>query len=176
MKQVRNHLNRHWFFVCRLVLILLGCLMLISPEVGATYFRHGHLVWRNNGTNKVEFVLTMAFRRNSYQGSGADGFPVRGDIIREDVGRTVLCFGDDVCTGILYFSIIEANPAENWIVGMGGMQSGEEMITHHYDTAGEFIAFSESCCRIPNLDSSNSHINNPGGSYRLETEVLLCPR
>jgi hypothetical protein len=118
----------------------------------------------------------MAFQRNSYQGSGVDGFPVRGDIIREDVGRTVLCFGDGVCTGILYFLIIEADPAENWIVGMGGMESENEMITHHYETAGKFIAFSEGCCRVSNFDSPNAHINNPGGSYRLETKVLLRPR
>ncbi len=154
------------------VIGLLGLFVGVSP-VEATHFRFGHLTWELDETTRVRFTFTAAFRRDAYHGSGADGLPVRGDIIREDIGRTSLCFGDRDCTDPLYFLVTSANPTENWIVGVGGVRYGEQTIEHFYFTAGEFVAFSQGCCRIADRLPPNAHINNPSGSYRLETKVLL---
>jgi hypothetical protein len=149
-------------------------LLLWGAEVSASHFRFGHLTWQTEGANSlVRFTLTGAFRRDGYSGSGSDGYPITGDVIREDIGNTNLCFWDGACTGTLYFTVTAYDPVNNWIQGVGGVIAGERTIVHNYFAAGTFIAHSQSCCRIEALVAPNAHINNPGGGYRIETQVTL---
>ncbi len=149
-------------------------LLLCGAEVFATHFRFGHLTWQTEGADgQVRFTLTGAFRRNGYSGSGSDGYPITGDVIREDIGGTSLCFGDGVCTGTLYFTVTAYDSVNNWIQGVGGVVAGERTIVHNYRAAGTFIAYSQSCCRISALVAPNAHINNPGRGYRVEAQVTL---
>lgn len=151
-------------------LLVFMCLA-ASVEVHATHFRYGHLSWNSRSdiaTNTAEFSLFNSFRRSGYTGSGSDGFPVTGDIIREFIGSTVLNFGDGATLGgPLDYIVIAYDPAANWIYckALADRNNIGLPIVHTYSSPGPWTANISSCCRI-----SNS-VNAPDANYRVLTTV-----
>ncbi|SFR08793.1 hypothetical protein [Desulfoscipio geothermicus] len=141
------------------------------------HYLFGHLSWSPRpdvASNTAEFKLIMAFRRDFFNGSGADGYPVRGDKILDTVGGSSLAFGDGVFTGMLRFLVVDDNEQENWILCRALDPSTQNpTILHTYSEAvdpytGEpWQAGVQSCYRI----GGPEHVNNPEGSYRLVTLV-----
>ena len=124
------------------------------------------------GANTVAISLTAAFRRNGYSGSASDGYPQIGDVITENIGGSSLSFGDGYSTGTLNFEVTSYDKAENWIIGKAEISGSkhDKVIIHTYPGSATYTAYVQTCCR---LSSSDSHINNPDGYYRLETTVDL---
>lgn len=137
----------------------------------ASHFRFGHITWKPRpdlAPTSVEFTFVGGFRRSGYPGSAPDGRPQIGDIIFESIGGTNLNFGDGTSTGILQFRVTAFSATEDWILAKA-LEPGTttENVTHQYPSAGNFTAFSASCCRVFSLR------NNPSGNYRVETRVDL---
>ncbi|HXI02162.1 MAG TPA: thrombospondin type 3 repeat-containing protein [Candidatus Saccharimonadales bacterium] len=165
-----------------LPVLLVGLVLLTATTpTFATHFRFGTITWkpRNDiSPTTVEFVLTAAFRRCGYRGSDPDGCPAVGDKINEDIGETSLDAGD----GTVYtppnmlFEIVAINKLQDWMIGVAEIdQPGapDKKILHTYATqtnGGQpWVAGIDSCCRL----SAPDHINNPDGSYAVETLVDL---
>jgi len=105
----------------------------------ATHFRYGHLTWQIVSGRTAEFTLQNVFRRDdsptfnpcvnpstntTIACSGIDGFPLPGDVIREDIGDTRLNFGDGSPTvgspgnGGLFYLVTSVDPINNWVFGL----------------------------------------------------------
>jgi hypothetical protein len=160
-----------------------------------THFRYGHITWIPSGGTTVEFTLQNAWRRNAYSTangrctdpttmgsipcSGVDGFAGIGDIIAEFQGFTL--FSPDGVTqigsprGPLLYLVTSIDPANNWLFGLAldptSLPAVDTSISFDYGVPGNYLAFTDSCCRISPLVLGNAHINNPDGGYRVETLV-----
>jgi uncharacterized repeat protein (TIGR01451 family) len=100
--------------------------------------------------------------------------PGVGDVIVENIGGTVFSPGDGSGTigsplGPLEYLVTAIDPSQNFLFGLAldpaSLPTVDTTIAHTYPTSGDFLAFTESCCRIGEL------INNAGGNYRVETLV-----
>lgn len=158
-----------------------------------THFRYGHLTWKPVGGTTIEFTLQNAWRRNGYvcrdvtsptlatkPCSGPSGLPGVGDIILETIGSTRLDPGDGSPpigspAGPLLYLVTSIDPANNWLFGLAldpkSLPSIDTTISHTYAAPGNYTARIDSCCRISGLALPNAHINNPDGTYRVETRV-----
>ncbi|NLI14043.1 hypothetical protein [Pelotomaculum propionicicum] len=146
-----------------------------KKELGHYYY--GQISWRHRpdiAPNTAEFTLINAFSRNAFSGSAQDGLPGRGDIILDTIGVTSLAFGDGTSTGMLKYIIIDFSEKDNWILGRAlDPATGKKTILHTYpdplntETEGAWRAGIKSIYRL----ALKEHINNPGGSYQLETLV-----
>jgi len=144
-----------------------------------THYCFGHLSWcyrPDVAPNTVEFKIIMAFRRDLFDGSGTDGYPVKCDKVLDTVGGSSLAFGDGTFTGMLQFLVIDHNEKDNWILCQALDPLNENAtIMHTYSNAVDpytnepWQAGIQSCYRI----GGPEHVNNPGGSYRLQTTVDL---
>jgi len=153
------------------VVLLCVILSLVVVSVTwATHFRYGHLSWKARpdiGQNAAEFTLFNSFRRSGYPGSGTDGLPITGDIIRENIGSTRLFFGDGTSIGTLDYLVVAFDPAADWIYckALADRSNISLPIIHTYSGPGQWTAEINSCCRISTLR------NNPDGNYRVLTTV-----
>ncbi len=170
--------------------------LIVAAPAGATHFRYGLLTWQLASGNTVDFTLQNVFRRDNSPSfnpcvnpttntviacSGGDGFPLPGDVIREDIGDTRLNFGDGSPTigspggGGLFYLVTSVDPTNNWAFGLaidnGSLPAIDTSIRHTYGVPGVYIARIEDCCRISPVEGSNAHINNPDLDYRVETRV-----
>lgn len=168
-----------------------------AAPASATHFRYGHLTWSALAGNSVEFTLQATFRRDNSPSfdpcvnpstntivpcSGGDGFPLPGDVIREDVGDARLNFGDGSPTvgspgnGGLFYLVTSVDPVNNWAFGLAidpaSLPAIDTTIQHTYATPGTYVARIDDCCRISPLDPPNAHVNNPDLDYRVETRVV----
>lgn len=145
-----------------------------------TKFPHycfGHLSWvcrMDVAPNTAEFKLITAFKRDLFSGSGTDGYPVTGDKVLDTLGGTSLAFGDGTFTGMLRFTVIEFDVKHNWILCQAiDPLTPKNTILHTYLWAVDpytnqpWQAGVQSCYRI----GSPEHVNNPEGSFRLQTAV-----
>lgn len=160
------------FRFLKLAICLLVVLWLIpTTNAFATHFRYGHIAWTARpdlGTYTAEITVYNSFRRDGYPGSGADGHPVIGDIISEDIGETILRFGDgQTLGGPLDYIVVAYDPAANWVYvkALADRNNVGLPIIHSYSGPGPWTADIDSCCRI-----SNS-VNSPDGSYRVLTTI-----
>jgi hypothetical protein len=174
--------------------LLLGAVaaaLLVSLPAQATHFRYGHYSWKPSGLGRIDFTIQNAFRRDGYacvsrsglfptSCSSADGFPGIGDLFVEDIGGTRFDFGDGSAPagssrGPLAYLVNSIDPANNTMSGFAidatRLPTVRSIISHTYPRAGTYTASTESCCRISPTDGVNAHINNPDGSYRVETTV-----
>lgn len=167
-----------------------------AEEEGHTHFRYGHYTWVPSGGNTIEFTLQNAWRRNAYSSSNGrcidtvtlfsvpcsepDGFPGIGDVVVEIQGYTLFDPGDGSGTvgsplGPLMYLVTSIDPVNNWIFGLAldptSLPAIDTTISHTYPSTGNFLAFTDSCCRISASFAGNDHINNPDISYRVETIV-----
>lgn len=145
------------FLVRLLAVALLGLVGIAaepSPEpASATHNRGTHLTWEDTGNpGEVEFQLTLSARRSYY------GNPNPGSTISD----FSLDFGDGTSTTPV-LSVIAIDAGADILFA-------EAHIHHQYDPASllSYRASLSSCCRI---SASSGHINNPDGSYRVETLV-----
>ena len=148
---------------------------IFQPLAMATHFRYGHLTWEKRtdiSPNTVAINLTAAFRRDGYSGSASDGHPQIGDVIVEDIGETKLYFGDGNSTDVLFFEVTSYDETENWIIGKAEIPTSryDKEVIYTYPVSSVYTLYIQSCCR---LSASGSHVNNPDGYYRLETDVDL---
>ncbi|HJZ71795.1 MAG TPA: hypothetical protein VKE51_08640 [Vicinamibacterales bacterium] len=159
----------------------------------ATHFRYGHYTWVPTGATSVEFRLQNAFRRDGYLCvnpstlttvicTAPDGHPGIGDVFPEFIGNTRLDFGDGSGTvgsplGPLMYLVTSVDTANNWLFALAldpsSLPARDTTISHTYPSAGQYIAFTDSCCRISSVDNGNAHINNPDGGYRVQTTVTV---
>ncbi|MGH7893730.1 MAG: thrombospondin type 3 repeat-containing protein [Candidatus Binatia bacterium] len=166
-------------------------------SAGATHFRYGHISWLPVAGNKVAFTVQGSWRRDDNPSfnpcidvttnseipcSGLDGFPLPGDVIREDIGDTQLFFGDSTTPagspsggGGLYYLITSVDPTNNWLFGLAldaaSLPAIDTTIEHQYAQPGIYTARIDSCCRISPTVPPNAHINNPDLDYKVETQV-----
>ena len=150
-----------------LTILLLGGIM---PKAHASHFRYGSLSWKARpdiGANTAELSLSDAFRRDGYSGSGADGYPVTGDIIHENIGATNLSFGDGSSTGELAYLVIAYDLTANYVYckAIADPNNLLQPIIHKYGGSGPWIANIDSSARIA------ASINSPGGEYRVQTNI-----
>lgn len=117
--------------------------------------------------------------------SGPDGHPMPGDIIHEGIGSGhVLHTGDGNSIGSprgqLLYLVTSVDVENNWLFGVAidpanlpvdDPSQVSSVIRHTYAAAGNYTAWTQSCCRISGSAFPNRHINNPTGSYRFETLV-----
>ncbi len=171
--------------ICSLLAPVL--VLLIFPTLGsATHFRYGLMNWRPRpdlAPRTIEFTVTVALRRDGYPGSHPDGFPDIGDSVLETIGATSLAFGDGASTNILRVRVTAIDPRQNFIYGVLHSDPALSTIRHSYADQRNYTARISTCCRISACVSAggtgglgNRHINNPGGSYRLETIVNVGTR
>ncbi len=175
-------------------LVTAAALAVLPGVAHATHFRYGHVNWRSLGTDTVEFRVQTAWRRSANPSfnpcvdvatnqtvpcSGADGLPAPGDVIWEDVGDSVLDFGDGTPpvaspNGALYFLVTSVDVANDWLFGLAldpaSLPAIDTAIQHTYAGAGPWTANLSACCRI-GTEAPNGHVNNPEESYRVETVV-----
>ena len=185
--------QRHW----TATLLAASALVLVALPVEATHFRNGHFGWRPIGGTSIEFTLQNAWRLDAYTTAngrcrhptaplvpvpctGADGTAGVGDLIVEFQGGTTFNFGDGSPilgspAGPLMHLVTSVDPANNWLFGLAvdplGFPAIDTTIDHTYPASGNYTAFTSSCCRISALFEGNAHINNPDGSYQVETTV-----
>jgi hypothetical protein len=182
----------------RRCLLALTVLLWLAAPAGATHFRYGHLTWQLLSGRTVEFTLQNVFRRDDSPSfnpcvnpstnttvacSGGDGFPLPGDVIREDIGDTRLDFGDGSPTvgspgnGGLFYLVTSVDPVNNWVFGLAldttSLPAVDTTISHTYGVAGVYTARIDDCCRISATEPPNAHINNPDLDYRVETRVEI---
>ncbi|MHB8377495.1 MAG: hypothetical protein ACYDEB_11140 [Dehalococcoidia bacterium] len=167
-----------------------GLLAIQAAE--ASHFRYGSYFWTQAGGNSVSITLQNAFRRTGYGSrcvdpatpgidivpcTGADTYPAIGDVVYEGIGDTTFNWGDGTPAigsprGPLLYRVTSVDPTDNWLFGLAldpaKLPAAVTTLTHQYAAAGDYTAFTESCCRIGTL---GGHINNPGGSYRVETII-----
>lgn len=155
-----------------------------------THFRYGHYSWETAGGNTIEFTLQNAFRRNGYSCVDpgtlgtvacptADGFPGVGDVFSEFIGGTRFFPGDGAVIGSplgpLLYVVTSIDPTNNWLFALAldptNLPAVDTTINHTYSATGDYLAFTDSCCRISAVSGVNAHINNPDGGYRVETRV-----
>ncbi|MBU6281143.1 hypothetical protein KGQ64_02795 [bacterium] len=156
-----------------ILVALVSALLLEASPARATHFRFGSLSWKPRvdlATRAVEFQLVGAFRRDGFQGTGADGFAVTGDVVTETIGETKLFFGDGASTSTLLFKVTAYDVDDNWIIGNAVGLDGLP-VRHTYSGTGPYVARIDDCCRISPCAAPNAHLNNPDGSYRVETIV-----
>src|SRR3972149_1429695 len=157
------------------VVVFFLIFQIFQPLAMATHFRYGHLTWEKRtdiSPNTVAINLTAAFRRDGYSGSASDGHPQIGDVIVEDIGETKLYFGDGNSTDVLFFEVTSYDETENWIIGKAEIPTSryDKEVIYTYPVSSLYSLYIQSCCR---LSASGSHVNNPDGYYRLETDVDL---
>jgi hypothetical protein len=169
----------------------------LATPARATHFRYGQISWTPISGTKVAFTVQGSWRRNDNPTfnpcvsttttsivpcSGLDGFPLPGDVIREDIGDTQLVFGDSSTPAGspggrgLYYLITSVDPTNNWLFGLAldanSLPTVDTTIEHTYATAGTYTARIDSCCRISPTVTPNAHINNPDLDYKVETRVV----
>lgn len=187
-------MKRTRFFSRMLRALFLSMLFLGVTSPGyATHFRYGHYSWRPVGGTTIEVTLQSAFRRDGYGcidpttlGSKAcspgDGLPQVGDVIVETFGtNAVFNWGDGSeplgsPIGPLLYLVRAIDPANNSLFGFaldpGSLPALDTTPSHTYAVPGDATAFTESRARILSFDGvANEHINNPDGSYRVETVI-----
>ena len=179
---------------CTLALLALAGL---AQPAEASHFRYGTLSWASTGNPndpaEVRFRLRASFRRTEF------GNVNIGDAVQENVGPTVLFFGDGDSTIPLFFRVTAVSLTEDWFLGeaVDGPLATEFGIVHSYANApappgpaGPFIAFLRgigspiplpdtnpaACCRI--ADPANPQpgeenlANRAGLAYPLQTLVF----
>jgi|GEM_PF-6711751 len=132
----------------KLFTLVLG-VVLMPLIMMASHFRYGSISWTNTSGNIVVFKISQAWRGDAF---GA--FPAIGATL--NTGETFF-FGDGSSTTVTLV-VTSVNPGENWFYG-------ERTLTHTYPSAGNFMAFEASCCRIGAL------VNNSGGNFRNQTTI-----
>lgn len=174
----------------------LGAALAAAPA-GATHFRYSHISWSAVSGTTIEFTVQSSWRRNetpsfnpciapasgaSVPCTGAGGLPGVGDVIREDIGDTVLIFGDASTpvgspTGGLYYLVTSVDPSSNWLFGLAldpaSLPAIDTTIQHVYAAPGTYTARIDSCCRISASAPPNAHVNNPDLDYKVETRVAV---
>jgi hypothetical protein len=156
-----------------------------AEVANASHFRYGHYFWQPLSGTDIEFTLQNAFKRDSYSCidpasqaaiacTATDSLPGVGDVILENVGNTMFSPGDGSAAigsplGPLEYLVTAIDPAENFLFGLAvdpaSLPTVDTTIAHTYPSSGDFLAFTQSCCRIGAL------INNSNGDYRVETLV-----
>lgn len=172
-------------------LFLTTLFLIIADPANATHFRYGHYSWRPVGGTTIEVTLQNAFRRNGYPCidtttlgikacSPGDGLPQVGDVIEESIGGTRFEWGDGTSVGSpdggpLLYVVRAIDPANNSLFGFAldpdRLPAIDTTLSHTYAVTGNFTAFTDSCCRISASEGVNEHVNNPDGSYRVETVI-----
>ncbi len=157
---------------------------LCSPFIGAASASHGrylHVSWKQapSEANTVDFTVVTNFRRSEYAGdclpnpcSGADGYPLAGDVVTEDVSGTELFFGDGQTTEELQFVVTAVNVSEDWIHAVALEPERPEgkidtLIRHTYSGPGPWRAEVDTCCTLADLR------NNADNDFRASTLVDL---
>jgi uncharacterized repeat protein (TIGR01451 family) len=177
--------RRRAFFKIAIALAAVWALLGAGVQpANASHFRYGHYFWKSLGGSDIEFTLQNAWRRSAnpcidpatqstVACSAPDGLPAVGDVIVENTGGTNFSTGDGGTIsspmGALEYLVTAIDPAQDFLFGLAlnpaSLPAVDTTITHTYATGGDFLAFTDSCCRIGNL------INNAGGGYRVETLV-----
>jgi hypothetical protein len=112
--------------------------------------------------------------------TGPGGLPGVGDVIAEFIGLTQFSWGDGSAPvgsplGPLLYVVNSIDPANNWLFGLAldpaSLPAIDTTLSHTYAAPGNYVAFTDSCCRISGIEGVNEHINNPDGEYRVETIV-----
>jgi len=176
--------------------------LLVVTTAQASHFRYGHITWTTGTTaNSVNVTLRGAWRGNGYNNrcinpvsmtaiacTGPGSLAGVGDIIRESIGFSQFNWGDGSARvgspfGPLLYLVTSIDPVNNWLSGIAvdptslpianPGDSIDTVLSHTYNTTGAFTASLASCCRISRVASPNEHINNPDGSYRIETTIDL---
>jgi len=169
--------------------MVIGSCLMLPGLAEASHFRYAHysFSWQPAGGNTIDFALHAGFRRTAnpcvdtttnttIPCTAPDGQPAVGDVIVEFTGNTTFNAGDGTVFGSplgpLYFQVTAIDPANNWLVGVAldpnSLPARDPLVTHTYAAPGDYVAFTASCCR---LSGSSGHVNNPDGSYRVETLV-----
>ena len=158
----------------------------------ASHFRYGHYSWQSAAApNTINFTIQTAFRRDGYACystttlstvpcSAPDGHPGVGDVFAEFIGGTVFNPGDGSPSigsplGPLMYVVTSIDPAKNWLFALAldanSLPAIDTLVTHTYPAIGDYLAFTDSCCRISAIVPPDYHLNNPDGGYRVETRV-----
>ncbi len=162
---------RHW--VSKAMLLLLVSTLFLSNKSSATHFRGGHLTWKYVSSTEVEFTLVDAFNRSLYSGSAGDGKPAIDDIVTENIGGTMLFFGDGNSTPQLFYKVTAIDPTNNWFlaVALEPGSSTKKTINHTYSASNNSGA--PWIAEINDGDRTSGEINNPDGAYQISTYVDL---
>jgi hypothetical protein len=173
---------------------------LIGIGVGATvaegaHHRFSHVHWSaGTGPNDIDFVVQSAWRygfanchnpNNPAQQiacTGPGGNPGFGDIVTVTGGPPPrFQFGDGteffapVGYNSLLYLVTATDPVNQWFFGTAidhtQLPSIVTTISKTYAAPGDYVAFMQACCRLSATAAPNRHVNNPGGSYRIETIV-----
>lgn len=157
----RGRFHRSW------LLGLTALFLLAAQAVLATHFRYGNNSWRPGpGPNEIEFQVSEAWRWSAF------GNPPLGSVTNSS---SVLSFGDGDGTGFNLL-VTSVDPSNDWFFGVAldpnrpPGDTSDTLISHTYPSTGDFLISTDGCCRI-SQQSDNFHVNNPDGSYRVESTV-----
>jgi len=148
----------------------------------ASHGRYLHVSWKQapSEANTVDFTVAANFRRSEYAGdcvpnpcSGADGHPLAGDVVAEDISGTELFFGDGQTTEELQFVVTAVSVAEDWIHVAALEPERPEgkidtLIRHTYSGPGPWRAEVDTCCTLTTLR------NNADNDFRAAALVDLA--
>ncbi|MBX3025397.1 right-handed parallel beta-helix repeat-containing protein [bacterium] len=172
---------------------------LLPAPASATHERAALITWAPIAGNTVEFTITGAWRRSAYSTasgrcrnvaspslpsiacSGVDGYAAVGDVIVESLGGTQFDPGQGSVISsplnALLYVVTSVDPVNDWLYGTAldpsSLPTIDTTISKTYTNSSPKTAFIQDCCRISNTPGGNQHINNPDGSYRIETRVTL---
>ncbi len=128
--------------------LLLLTMICLAGIVQAAHFRSGTISWRPISGNTVEFKVSQSYGGWAFGGGYTLGSTQIMDYLYTGDGKNVA----------IPLVITSINTAEGWWYG-------EATFRHTYNSAGNFLAYFGSCCRISNLS------NNSNQSWRNETIV-----
>lgn len=146
MKTILHTLNAKGSRVFKYALVL--ALICYSTIAHAAHFRSGTISWRPISGNTVEFKVSQSYGGWAFGG----GYTLGSTQIMDNL---YLGNGASVPIPLVITSI---NAAEGWWYG-------EATFRYTYPSAGNYIAYFSSCCRISNLSNNNDQ------AWRNETVV-----
>jgi len=139
--------SRVWGNHFAALLVLLG-VWGWSSSADASHFRHGTIQWRIpdplGAPLRVEFTVTSSWRADF-------------------IGTTNLDFGDGATNG----SELGATIGTGTDVNGNPYTTQQYVVTHTYASAGSYLAFFDSCCRVAGLQ------NGSNADFRVESRVVI---
>lgn len=191
-----NQWTRPWRLAGALTAMTVGLTVLLvgagTAEASHLRYLHHYYVPAGVSGTTVDFTLQAAWRRSypinfcvSPGGTwpivsctGPGGLPGVGDAVAADwdfVADTGVTYTTP--RGGLVYRVTSIDVAQDWLFGVAidptTGDPNDTTVTHTYPAgAGPIIAFVQSVARLGAL-APNRHINNPDGSFRLETQVAV---
>lgn len=149
--KMESILSNSIFLKSLLGLLLSFFILSTSYTSHASHYRGGSITWQQLSSNTVKVTVKQYYRTTygytEYPSGNYTTDPQIGSKYTAD-GGTPLNFGDGTYETII-FEVTSKNTTENWF-------EATFVTTHTYSSAGSYIVYYGTCCRVSNLAGGNN--------------------